>query len=75
MVTHANVFQSEAIDCLLLLDKSEFFKKYGSKVTMCKKNPEAVYREKICDGRNDCVDKTDEEGCTSCKYKGYNTLF
>ena len=50
-----------------LVDKNEFFRKYGSIFTMCKNYTEAVYREKICDGRNDCVDKTDEEDCTACK--------
>ena len=62
-----SVIQTEGIDCLLLLDKNEFFKKYGSKITMCKNYPEAVHRENSCDGRKDCVDRTDEENCTACK--------
>ena len=51
----------------LHLDKLQFLSNYGNVIEECKTR-EIIWKDSICNGRNDCSDGSDEFNCTKCKF-------
>ena len=42
-------------------------KNYGHGLVSCNSTDQLIWKDQICDGKQDCMNNEDEKGCNACK--------
>ena len=57
---------------IFLIDRFEYMEKYGSALVSCNSTDQLIWKDQICDGKEDCMNGEDEKDCRSCKKASFH---
>ena len=43
-------------------------KNFGDALISCNSTDQLIWKDQICDGKQDCMNNEDEEGCSGCEF-------
>lgn len=51
----------------MLSDRQLYMNMFGSSLVSCNSTDQMIWKDQICDGKQDCLNNDDEKDCENCK--------